>query len=271
MSTDGDECQDTQGEEQQQGEGRDISSLKPPREDSETAPEGQPQDSEERLPEAEPRAIVEALLFSTGAPLSSGRLAEVSGVGDGRRVRNIVAELNKDYESGGRAFLIEEIGGGFRLLTRPEYAPWLTRLHKKEREDRLSNAALETLAIIAYRQPILRAEIEDVRGVQSDHILRSLIVKKFIRVVGRSEELGRPLLYGTTRTFLDYFGLRSVDELPPVAEFQQQVRPSASGGGAEGASDESVAEGEGAAGQAAEQDAGSGEPPADQSGAPQEQ
>ena len=122
--------------------------------------------------------------------------------------------LNRLYDAEGCAFRLEEVAGGFQLMTRPKFAPWLRRLHSAPVEVRLSAPALETLAVVAYRQPVLRAEIESIRGVQCGEILRQLIERDLVRIVGRSQELGRPLLYGTTKQFLQVFGLRHLDELP---------------------------------------------------------
>lgn len=176
-------------------------------------PDGAPAAGDDRI-----KRIIEALLFSSDAPISAGRLAEVSGAADGRRARQMVGELQREYDAEGRAFGIEEIAGGFQLLSRSEFAPWILQLQDRHRQETLSKPALETLAIVAYRQPIARARVEDIRGVQSDHILRSLVQKRLLRVVGRSKELGRPLLYGTTRHFLQAFGLRSLSDLPRTAQ-----------------------------------------------------
>ncbi len=176
--------------------------------------------------------IVEALLFSSDRPVSAGRLAQVCGAKDGREVRSIVKRLQEHYDSQGRSFCIEEIAGGFQLLTRPEFAPWVSQLQSRQQQESMSQAALETLAIVAYRQPITRAEVEDIRGVQCGHMLRSLAEKRLVRVVGRSDELGRPMLYGTTRQFMQVFGLRSLRDLPKKSEFAAvrepaQARPEA--------------------------------------------
>jgi segregation and condensation protein B len=172
------------------------------------------------------KRIVEALLFASDVPLNATRLAGISGAADGRLVRSIVRGLQHEYESAGRAFCIEEIAGGFQLLTRREFAPWLEKLRQRRERDTLSKAALETLAIVAYRQPVTRAVIEDIRGVQCGHILRSLVDRRLAKVAGRSDELGRPLLYGTTKRFLQAFGLRSLTDLPRRAEL---LRPAAAG------------------------------------------
>lgn len=172
------------------------------------------------------KRVIEALLFSTARPVTASRLAELSGAEDGNQARRIVGELRDEYEAAGRAFAVEELAGGFQLLTRPEFAPYVTSLHGRQQQESLSKAALETLAIVAYRQPITRAQVEDIRGVQCGHILRSLVEKRLIRVTGKSEELGRPLLYGTTRQFLAVFGLKSLKDLPRRGEFGRLARPS---------------------------------------------
>ncbi len=170
---------------------------------------------------------IEALLFSSDKPLGTGRMARIVEAEDGRQVRLLVEELAQEYDAEGRAYCVEEIAGGFQVLTRPEFGPYVQKLHDDRRQDSLSNAALETLAIVGYRQPITRAEVEDIRGVQCGHILRSLVEKRLIRVTGRADELGRPMLYGTTRQFLEAFGLKSLDELPERSKLTQPDEPRA--------------------------------------------
>jgi segregation and condensation protein B len=165
------------------------------------------------------KRVVEALLFSSDRPISTRRLADLAEAEDGHQARRAVRELQQEYAAEGRAFAIEEIAGGFQLLSRPEFAAYVARLHNRQQQEALSKAALETLAIVAYRQPITRAEVEDIRGVQCGHILRSLVERRLLKVTGRSPELGRPLLYGTTKHFLEAFGLRSVKDLPQRKEF----------------------------------------------------
>ena len=159
-------------------------------------------------------ARLEAVLFLSREPLGSRKLAQLAGLADGTKARTLVRALNRRYDGEGSAFRVEEVAGGFQLLTRPKFAPWLRRLHSTALEVRLSAPALETLAVVAYRQPALRAEIEAIRGVQCGEVLRQLIERDLVRIVGRSEELGRPLLYGTTRQFLQVFGLRHLEDLP---------------------------------------------------------
>jgi len=165
-------------------------------------------------PGAHHRAILEALLFAAEKPLSARQLAEMIGEIDARQVRHLVDELRREYDEQGRAFQIEEIAEGFQLLTRPEFRNWVLALRRGKRDAKLSEAAIETLAIVAYKQPITRARIEDIRGVQSDHLLRALMEKRLVRIVGRDDAPGRPLLYGTTKEFLEHFGLKSLKDLP---------------------------------------------------------
>jgi segregation and condensation protein B len=184
---------------------------------SKEAREGSPDAFSESMGEGDRgrvKQVVEALLFSSDRPVTAGRIAQICEAGDGHLIRGIIRELQEEYRAGGRAFSIKEIAGGYQLLTRPEFARYVKQLHDRQQQETLSKAALETLAIVAYRQPVMRAEVEDIRGVQCGHILRSLVEKRLIKVVGRSEDLGRPLLYGTTRQFLEAFELRSLKDLP---------------------------------------------------------
>jgi segregation and condensation protein B len=166
-------------------------------------------------------ALVEATLFAADEPLSPRRLATVAGLADAADARRLARKLQSLYDKDGTAFQVEELAGGFQLLTRPEYHTWLVRLRRTGYDLRLSAAARETLAIVAYRQPIMRADIEAVRGVQCGEILRLLMEKGVVRIVGRHDSLGRPVLYGTTKKFLQVFGLRSLRDLPQV----EQLRP----------------------------------------------
>lgn len=158
--------------------------------------------------------IVEALLFASDAPLSAGDIALIDERLDEDTVEAVVQQLREEYESQERAFTIYDIAGGYQLLTRPEFAPYLERFDTVPQQTRLSAPALEVLAVIAYRQPLGRNEIEEIRGVGSAGVLKTLQDRNLIDVVGRSEGLGRPLLYGTTPKFLEHFGFRSLDDLP---------------------------------------------------------
>ncbi|MFM8497841.1 MAG: SMC-Scp complex subunit ScpB, partial [Planctomycetia bacterium] len=167
-----------------------------------------------RTPEA---ARLEAALFVAREPLSPRRLAKLAGLPDASRARVLVRELQTLHDAEGAAFRVERIGGGFQLLTRSPLGPWVRRLLATPPETRLSTAAVETLAIVAYRQPVTRAEIEAIRGVGSEDMLRQLLDRDLVAVGGRTDDLGRPHVYLTTRRFLICFGLGSLDELPPVS------------------------------------------------------
>ena len=158
--------------------------------------------------------IVEAVLFASETPLAPSEIARASGEISAADVEEAVAELRQEYERDERAFQIYPLGDGYQILTRPEYATYLERFDSVTRTVRLSRAALETLAIVAFRQPVGRLEIEEVRGVSAAGVLRNLQERGLIEVVDRAEGLGRPLLYGTTAKFLDHFGLRSLEDLP---------------------------------------------------------
>ncbi len=162
----------------------------------------------------DPLARLEAVLFLAKEPLNSRKLAQFAGLEDGTRARTLIQRLNAEYDQAGRAFRVEEVAGGYQLLTRRKFSGWLRRLAHVPGEARLSPPALETLAVIAYRQPVLRADIEAIRGVNCGEILRQLMERDLVRISGRSEELGRPFFYATTRRFLYLFGLHSLEDLP---------------------------------------------------------
>jgi segregation and condensation protein B len=167
-------------------------------------------------------SIVEAMLFVSDEPITADRLADAAGEGvTVDAIRQAVGELNTEYAAGGRAFAIEEIAGGFQLLTRAEYNKYLRKLVQARNAAKFTQAALESLSIIAYKQPCTRAEIEDIRGVACGDILRTLMEKGLVRISGRSETVGRPLLYGTTKKFLTSFGLSSVKDLPTDKQLLQ--------------------------------------------------
>ena len=163
-------------------------------------------------------ARLEAVLFLAREPLNTRRLAKLAGLPDGTRARVLVRDLNRLYDASGSSFRAEPLAGGFQLLSRAPLGPWLRRLLDAQPHGRLSAAAMETLAIVAYRQPVSRAELESIRGVGCEEMLRQLLDRDLVRVGGRSTELGRPNLYVTTRHFLRAFGLGKIEELPPVEE-----------------------------------------------------
>jgi len=165
----------------------------------------------------EPIDVVEALLFASDTPVEAERIQEVLDLGSAEEARALILDLKARYEADDRGLQIVEVGGGFRMVTRPEVAPWLVRLAKSRTRSRLSRSALETLAIVAYRQPVSRPEIDMVRGVNSEAVLEGLLDRRLIRIAGRKDAPGRPFLYETTREFLVAFGLRDLSELPQVS------------------------------------------------------
>lgn len=159
-------------------------------------------------------ARVEAVLLVTDAPLSVRKLVQLATLADATEARNLVDQLNVAYDRDETAFRIEQVASGFRLLTRPQYAFWLGKVHHRQAELKLSPPALETLAIVAYRQPATRAELESIRRVQCTDILKQLMDRGLVRIGGEENSLGRPFLYETTRQFLEVFGLRDLNDLP---------------------------------------------------------
>ena len=173
-------------------------------------------------PDFEPtvESVVEAILFASDEPLTPARLAGIVETGV-KQVREHVENLNKKYEAAKNAFRIEQIAGGYQMLTLSQYNHWLKKLLRVRSDDKMSPAALETLAIVAYKQPVIRADIEVIRGVAVGEVLRGLMYKGLVKIVGRAEVLGRPMLYGTTRKFLELFGLNSLKDLPKVEELKR--------------------------------------------------
>jgi segregation and condensation protein B len=168
-------------------------------------------------------AAVETLLFAAREPLSSRKIARLANLADGTQARTLVRRLRQMHDESGCAFRVEEVAGGFQLMTRPMFGTWLRRLLQSPVHSRLSPPALETLAVVAYRQPVLRADVESIRGVQCGDILRQLMERDLVRIVSRADELGRPLVYGTTKRFLQTFGLRHLDELPRAEILRRSV------------------------------------------------
>ena len=166
-----------------------------------------------------PLGRLEAVLFLAKEPLGRRRLAMLTGIADPLQIRDLVEQLNRVYDDEGFSLRIVNVAGGYQLVTRSVFAPWLRRLHGSQVEVRLSPSAMETLAVVACCQPVLRVGVEAIRGVQCGEMLRQLMDRDLVRIVGRSEELGRPFYYGTTRRFLQVFGLRSLDDLPSVERY----------------------------------------------------
>lgn len=190
-------------------------------------------------------SATEALLIASDRPLPPARIAEAIGIG-GEGASAAIAEaferLNAEYDKSGRAFRIERVAGGLRLMTLPEHAGVLAKLKGVRQAGRLSKPAIETLAIVAYKQPITRAKLEAIRGVSCGEVLKSLIERRLVTITGRAEELGRPMLYGTTKQFLEAFGLASTRDLPTVAELSVQMQAPAFSADDEVDADERVAD-----------------------------
>jgi segregation and condensation protein B len=170
--------------------------------------------------EATVESVIEAVLFASDEPLSEARLASIVQVGV-KQIRRHIESLNAKYKANNHAFQIEEIAGGYQMLTLSTYNHWLQKLLRARSDSKLSPAALETLAIIAYKQPIMRADIEAIRGVAAGELIRNLMYKGLVKIVGRAEVLGRPMLHGTTKKFLEVFGLNSLKDLPKVEELKK--------------------------------------------------
>ena len=168
------------------------------------------------MDEAQAKRIIEAILFVFGEPIALKRLSDVIQVLGVNETRQMIEQLNAEYKTSGRAFQIQEVAGGYQLVTDDALSPWLRRALQNPKADTVSKGALETLAIVAYRQPITKAEIEAIRGVDITASLDTLVERRFIRVTGRKESPGRPFLYGTTSEFLRHFGLRSLEALPAL-------------------------------------------------------
>lgn len=196
----------------------DIEDQKSQQIDAAEITEGEPLEPEEYHATFE--TVIEAILFASDEPLTDKKLAEIAQAGSPKRVRETIQQLNQKYKAGGFAFRIEKIAGGYQMMTLPVFHPWISKLITVRQDNKLSPAALETLAVIAYKQPIIRADIEAIRGVACGEVIRSLMYKGLVKIVGRAEVLGRPILYGTTKKFLDVFGLASLDDLPKIEELK---------------------------------------------------
>jgi segregation and condensation protein B len=168
-------------------------------------------------------AIIEFFLFVSQNPLSISELKEMVGNMENDQVEQTIIWLQKNFYCPGRALQICEVAGGYQICTRPELQPWLERITHFQAKRRLSRAALEVLAIVAYKQPITRYEVDEIRGVNSGFVLRGLLKKKLIRIVGRKECLGRPIVYGTGKEFLNYFGLKELGQLPRESELKEII------------------------------------------------
>lgn len=168
------------------------------------------------------KSIIESLLFIYGEPLSRDRLKEILEI-DAKEVDRLLSDIVSEYALKNTGILIVDVAGGVQMVTNPDCAPWIKKLLSTAMPSRLSIPSLETLAIIAYKQPIIKSEIESIRGVNSDGVVRTLLERRLIKILGRKEVPGRPLLYGTTREFLQSFGLKDLSELPTLKEFHEMA------------------------------------------------
>lgn len=165
------------------------------------------------------KSVIEALIFVSGKPIGLEQIKKVTSVTEAVSLRKIIEELRQEYESSGRGMRIVEVAGGFQMIAATNYAVFLKKLFKDRSPEKLSKPALESLAIIAYKQPLTRSEIESLRNVNVDGVMKSLLDKNLIRICGRKKIPGRPFVYGTTREFLEHFGLKSLEDLPKIEEF----------------------------------------------------
>ena len=167
------------------------------------------------------KAILEAVLFVSPEPVPVARLMSILGTFSKAEVVQALGILTHDLDQDGRGIQVVQVAGGYRLVTKQEYGPWLKRMDKAKAAQKLSRSALESLAIIAYKQPLVRSEIEEIRGVETSGVLRTLCERKLVRIVGRKDVPGRPIMYGTTKFFLEHFGLQDLTQLPPLREFKE--------------------------------------------------
>jgi segregation and condensation protein B len=192
------------------------------------APEGEAGHVPAATPNNDPlllRRALEGLLFITDRPLSAGELGKLLNIRDQDRIVAVVEDLRRELEERQLGYRLIAVAEGWQMATRPELAPYMRKLFADRATMRLSTAAQETLSIIAYRQPLTRAEIEEIRGVEVIAALETLLEKRLTKVVGRKETVGRPLMYGTTAEFLRHFGLRSLEDLPPIDSFTPPEQP----------------------------------------------
>lgn len=167
------------------------------------------------------KSAIEAVLFISSTPVSVDRLAALFEEASKEQLESQVQALGQEYEDRGAGIMLAEVAGGLQLATRPEHAPWIRKFRSVKVSSKLSKPALETLAIVAYKQPITRAEVEAVRGVNIGGIMRNLMERRLVKIVGKKDVPGKPMMYGTTLEFLQYFGLKDLSSLPTLKEFQE--------------------------------------------------
>jgi len=170
------------------------------------------------------KQIIEALIFASDVPLPARKIKDIVSDSTEGEIKKIIKQINNKYDETKSALQIIEVAGGFQIVTRPEYADLVRKLYISRAKHRLTQRALETLAIIAYKQPITKTEVESIRGVNADTVVRTLIERKLITVIGREKAPGNPLLYGTTKYFLEYFGLKEINDLPKLREIDELLK-----------------------------------------------
>lgn len=206
---------------------REISDQLPPELRAETRSQVKPElQTREVHDEEEAKRVIEAILFTAAKPVTVADLKRALAGFGLAKIEKVVLDLKAEYEREGRSFRIQEIAGGFECATNPKYAPWILKLELQRKARQATQSALETLAIVAYKQPTTRAEIEDLRGVDVSGVLATLMDRSLIKIVGRKEIPGRPFLYGTTEKFLEHFGLKSLQDLPDISEIRSLIEHS---------------------------------------------
>ena len=224
------EAEETQ-EEQDVSEAEEVQEVQdvPEAQEAQDVQDNEPQMPDEEQPDvSQPdqeiattvESVVEAVLFASDESLTDARLANFVET-SAKQIRQHIKNLNDKYQANNNAFRIEQIAGGYQMLTLSPYNHWLKKLLRVRSDNKMSPAALETLAIIAYKQPVMRADIEAIRGVAVGEVIRSLSYKGLVKIVGRAEVLGRPMLYGTTKKFLEVFGLNTLKDLPKAQELKE--------------------------------------------------
>jgi segregation and condensation protein B len=167
--------------------------------------------------------IIEALIFASEAPLPIAKIREIIPALSPKQITMVIEYLNEQYRQGGRSYEIREIAGGYQMFTLPEFAAFIDKLYQEKQQSRLTQKSLETLAIVAYKQPVTRHEIEEIRGVNVDGVMKTLLSRGLVTISGRAQAPGSPFLYKTTKKFLDYFGLKSLEDLPKLKEIDELI------------------------------------------------
>ena len=208
----------TSAENNNQLENNTVDETEKQKQEQETIVEASDDNDQDFEPTIE--SVIEAILFASDEPITPVRLVKITEISI-KELKKYVKNLNSKYKANQNSFRIEQIAGGLQMMTLPPYSHWLRKLIRVRGDSKLSPAALETLAIVAYKQPIIRADVETVRGVEAGEMIRSLMFKGLVKIAGRAEILGRPMLYGTTKKFLEIFGLNSLKDLPEIEELKK--------------------------------------------------